>query len=102
MVTMCTRVVFGGDSRWSQGKRLGGEDGVKMLHVLGDKCIVASSGNGAGEDVSDGGFISRKRRGVTAREFSVINAFACTVADNLLNVGSRVSCSTDLVEKGKP
>lgn len=52
--------------------------------------------------MSDGGFISRKHRGVTAREFSVINAFACAGADNLLNVGSRASCSTDLAGKGKP
>lgn len=62
----------------------------------------SSSGNGAGEDVSDRGFISRKHHGVTAREFGMINAFACTVADNLLNVGSRVSCSIELAGKGKP
>lgn len=61
-----------------------------------------SSGNGAGEDVSDRGFISRKGCSVMAREFSMINAFVCTVTDNLLNVGSRVSCSTELVGKGKP
>ena len=61
-----------------------------------------SSGSGAGEDASDRGFISRKLRGVTAREFGESNAFACAVADSRLNVGSRVSCSTTLVGKGEP
>lgn len=59
------------------------------------------SGNGAGEDMRDRGFISRKLRSVMAREFSMINVFVCTGAGNLLNVGSRVSCSTELAEKGK-
>lgn len=73
--------------------------------VLCDKLINVSwlsSGSRAGKDVSDRGFISWKCCGVTAREFSRINAFACPAADNLLNVGSRVSCSSEPVGKGKP
>lgn len=62
----------------------------------------SSSGNGAGEDVRGRGFTSRKLRGVTAREFGVINVFVCAGAGNALNVGSRVSCSTKSAGKGKP
>lgn len=87
-----------GEALWEPG-------GLKMLRASGDKLINVSwlsSGNRAGKDVSDRGFISRKRRGVMAREFSGINAFACPAADNLLNVGSRVSCSSEPAGKGKP
>lgn len=87
------------------GEALWEPEGLGMLRASGDKLISVSwlrSGNRAGKDVSDRGFISRKRRSVTAQEFSGINAFACPAADNLLNVGSRVSCSSEPVGKGKP
>lgn len=77
-----------------------GAEGALCLGGYIDKCVVAPE---AGvKDVRDRGFISWKRRRVTAGEFCRINAFACPAADNLLNVGSRVSCSTEPVGRENP
>lgn len=65
---------------------LSGFEGCSVLWVMNAQ--RPHSGNGAGEDMRDRGFISRKLRSVMAREFSMINVFVCAGAGNLLNVGS--------------
>lgn len=95
-----------GSCGWQQMvPELWGPGELKMLRAWGDKLINVSwlsSGSRAGKDVSDRGFTSWKRRRVTPREFSRINASACPAAGSLLNVGSRASCIPEPVGKGKP